>query len=34
MFFAKPSDFRKATQRVLHTDGAASCSDLPVVGKR
>ena len=34
IFYAKPADFRKATQRVFHTGGAASSIDLPVVGKR
>jgi uncharacterized protein len=34
IFFAKPADYRKATQRVFHTGGAATYLDLPVVGKR
>ena len=34
IFFAKPGDYRKATQRVFHTGGASSFIDLPVVGKR
>jgi predicted acyl esterase len=34
IFFAKPGDYRKATQRVVHTGGASSFIDLPVVGKR
>ncbi len=34
IFFARPGDYRKATQRVFHTAGAASFIDLPVVGKR
>ncbi len=31
MFFAKPGDYVKATQRIYHADGAASFIDLPVV---
>ena len=31
IFFAKPEDYVKATQRVYHTTGAASFIDLPVV---
>ena len=31
MFFAKPEDYVKATQRIYHADGAASFIDLPVV---
>jgi hypothetical protein len=31
MFFAKPGDYVKATQRVYHAAGAASFVDLPVV---
>jgi hypothetical protein len=31
IFFAKPSDYIKATQRVYHSAGAASFIDLPVV---
>ena len=31
IFFAKPSDYRKATQRIYHAPGAASFIDLPVV---
>jgi len=34
IFFARPGDYRKATQRVFHTAGAASFIELPVVGKR
>ena len=34
IFYARPADYRKATQRVFHTGGAASYLDLPVVGKR
>ena len=30
IFFAKPSDYRKATQRVYHQPGAASAIELPV----
>jgi putative CocE/NonD family hydrolase len=32
IFFAKPSDYRKATQRVFHAGKNASFIDLPVVG--
>ncbi len=31
IFFAKPGDYRKATQRVFHTAAAASAIELPVV---
>ncbi|HTY64220.1 MAG TPA: CocE/NonD family hydrolase [Acidobacteriota bacterium] len=31
IFFAKPSDFRKATQRVYRTDTQASAIELPIV---
>jgi putative CocE/NonD family hydrolase len=31
IFFARPGDYRKATQRVFHAAGAASYIDLPVV---
>jgi len=31
IFFAKPSDYVKATQRVYHAAGAASAIELPVV---
>ena len=31
IFFAKPEDYRKATQRVYHAPGAASFIELPVV---
>jgi predicted acyl esterase len=31
IFFAKPEDYVKATQRVYHATGAASFIDLPVV---
>ena len=31
IFFAKPGDYVKATQRVYHTPGEASYIDLPVV---
>jgi uncharacterized protein len=30
IFFAKPSDYRKATQRVYHQPGAATTIDLPI----
>ncbi|HEX4484629.1 MAG TPA: CocE/NonD family hydrolase [Terriglobales bacterium] len=32
IFFAKPADYRKATQRVYHAPGQASFVELPVVG--
>ena len=31
IFFARPEDFRKATLRVYHAAGQASCIELPVV---
>jgi len=31
MFFAKPQDYVKATQRIYRAPGAASFIDLPVV---
>ena len=31
IFLAKPSDFRKATQRIYHTPGQASFIELPIV---
>ena len=31
MFFAKPEDYVKATQRVYHGTGEASFVELPVV---
>lgn len=34
IFFAKPSDYVKATQRVYHAPGKASYVELPLVGKR
>ena len=34
IFFAKPADYVKATQRVYHAQGAASFIDLPVVSER
>ncbi|HVI34052.1 CocE/NonD family hydrolase [Phenylobacterium sp.] len=34
IFFAKPSDYRKATQRVFHTGAQASAIELPVVEAR
>jgi putative CocE/NonD family hydrolase len=33
IFWAKPQDFRKATQRIFHTPGEASFIELPVVTK-
>jgi putative CocE/NonD family hydrolase len=34
IFWAKPADYRKATQRVYHTTAQASFVELPVVGSR
>ena len=34
IFFAKPGDYVKATQRVYHAAGAASFIELPVVKGR
>jgi uncharacterized protein len=34
MFFAKPEDYVKATQRVYHAEGEASFVDLPVVPEK
>ena len=34
IFFAKPEDYKKATQRVYHAAGAASFISLPVAGER
>ncbi len=34
IFFAKPADYVKATQRIYHAAGAASYIDLPVVSAR
>lgn len=34
IFWAKPEDYRKATQRVYHTPGNASFLDLPVVSAK
>jgi predicted acyl esterase len=31
IFFAKPSDYVKATQRIYHSAGESSYIDLPVV---
>ena len=33
IFYAKPGDYRKATQRIYHAPGMASMIELPVVGK-
>jgi hypothetical protein len=33
IFFAKPGDYKKATQRIYHTPENASFVELPVVGK-
>jgi predicted acyl esterase len=32
IFFARPEDYKKATQRVYHAGGASSFVDLPLVG--
>jgi predicted acyl esterase len=34
IFFAKPGDYRKATQRVWHAGGQASMIELPVVAAK
>jgi putative CocE/NonD family hydrolase len=34
IFWAKPGDYQKATQRVYHTEGAASAVELPVVEEK
>jgi putative CocE/NonD family hydrolase len=34
IFWAKPGDYQKATQRVYHTAGAASAVELPVVEEK
>jgi predicted acyl esterase len=31
IMFAKPSDYKKATQRIYHTQGLESFIELPVV---
>jgi hypothetical protein len=33
IFYAKPADYRKATQRVYHAPDRASFIDLPVAGR-
>ncbi|MES2150004.1 MAG: CocE/NonD family hydrolase [Pseudomonadota bacterium] len=33
IFYAKPGDYRKATQRVYHAPGMESAIELPVIGK-
>jgi putative CocE/NonD family hydrolase len=33
IFFARPEDYKKATQRVFHTGGASSFIELPLVGQ-
>jgi predicted acyl esterase len=33
IFFAKPGDYRKATQRIFHSPGMESAIELPVVEK-
>ena len=33
IFYAKPGDYRKATQRIYHAPGMESSIDLPIVGK-
>ena len=32
IFWAKPEDYQKATQRIYHAPGEASAIELPVVG--
>jgi hypothetical protein len=34
IFWAKPGDYRKATQRVYHAPGEASAVELPVMEKK
>ena len=34
IFFARPADYRKATQRVFHQGAESSFIELPVVGAR
>jgi len=34
IFWAKPSDYRKATQRIYHEPGEASFVELPIVPGR
>ncbi|URL59052.1 CocE/NonD family hydrolase [Luteibacter flocculans] len=34
IFFAKPSDYQKATQQIWHAPGTASAIELPVVGAK
>ncbi|HET9621674.1 MAG TPA: CocE/NonD family hydrolase, partial [Kofleriaceae bacterium] len=34
IFFAKPGDYKKATQRIYHQPGAATAIELPVEGSR
>ena len=34
IFFARPEDYVKATQRIYRADGAASFIELPVVSNR
>jgi predicted acyl esterase len=34
IFWAKPGDYRKATQRIYHAPGQASFVELPVVATR
>jgi len=34
IFFAKPEDYKKATQRIYHAGGAASFISLPIVTDR
>jgi predicted acyl esterase len=33
IFFAKPGDYIKATQRIYRTDGSASYIEMPVVSE-
>jgi predicted acyl esterase len=34
IFWAKPGDYRKATQRIYHAPGHSSFVELPLVGPR
>ncbi|MGZ8844540.1 MAG: CocE/NonD family hydrolase C-terminal non-catalytic domain-containing protein, partial [Pyrinomonadaceae bacterium] len=34
IFWAKPGDFKKATQRIYHAPGTASFIELPIVASR
>jgi hypothetical protein len=34
IFFAKPEDYKKATETIYHAPGKASYVELPLVGNR